>query len=343
MSNSDLIQQAIVAARAGRKSTACELFLQVVQADPRNELAWLWLAGLLESVDERIQACQQALVINPGNAAARTHLERLLAEQQEAALQAGKLRAKTQFRNIQELARAGRSEEALQGLRGLAQASFLSVQSLRLMANLSPEMDEKIDALQKLVQLAPDDTSAQQELERLRHFRNNPLDLAALYEEQGDLSKAIETYNQATRRPELSDQWDRIYWKVKRLENMRIENLTYVSPLIHISRLTAGPPLLYLSLMLIEMGFNPLAYFAPHLWLGFFVVLLGAVATALASVRSRNRIWTLVFKDAGAGGTPVARLAMSAVGWVLIGLPYLVMVFDSYVRLMNYQATTTLR
>jgi tetratricopeptide (TPR) repeat protein len=342
MSNNDLIQQAIAAARAGRKSTARELFLQVVQAEPRNELAWLWLVGLLENVNERINACQQVLVINPGHAAARAHLDRLLGEQQ-AALQAGKLRAKTQFRSIQELAQAGQSAEALQGLRGLAQEGFLSAQSLRLMANLSPEMDEKIDALQKLVQLAPDDSLAQQELERLRHFQNNPLDLAALYEEQGDLPRAIEAYNQATARPELSDQWDRIYWKVKRLENLRIENLAYVSPLIHISRLTAGPLLLYLFLMFIQMGFNPLAYFAPHLWLGFVVVLLGAVMTALASVRSRHRIWTLLFKDAGAGGTPVARLVMSAVGWVLVGLPYLVMIFDSFFRLMNYLDTATLR
>jgi len=49
----------------------------VVQADPGNEMAWLWLSGLM-TTDEHKRAClERVLQANPENVYARASLARL--------------------------------------------------------------------------------------------------------------------------------------------------------------------------------------------------------------------------------------------------------------------------
>lgn len=71
------IRAAIALARAGRRRQARELFLQIVEKDPYNEVAWLWLVGLVDEVEDQIIALENVLVINPENHRARARLERL--------------------------------------------------------------------------------------------------------------------------------------------------------------------------------------------------------------------------------------------------------------------------
>ena len=78
MTSVELLGQGVEAARAGRRVEARELFMQVVEIDPRNEMAWMWLAGLVESLEDRIIACENVLTINPGNAKVKTYLDGLL-------------------------------------------------------------------------------------------------------------------------------------------------------------------------------------------------------------------------------------------------------------------------
>ena len=71
------IRAAIALARAGRRRQARELFLQVVEEHPHHEVAWLWLVGLVDEVEDQIVALENVLVINPENHRARARLERL--------------------------------------------------------------------------------------------------------------------------------------------------------------------------------------------------------------------------------------------------------------------------
>lgn len=71
------LQAAIALARAGRRRQARELFLQIVEEDEYNEVAWLWLVGLVDDVEDQIVALENVLVINPDNHRARARLERL--------------------------------------------------------------------------------------------------------------------------------------------------------------------------------------------------------------------------------------------------------------------------
>lgn len=77
MLSADLLRRGIEAAHADRKIEAREIFLQVVEIDPRNELAWMWLSGLVDDLEDQIVACENVLTINPENQKVRLFLDGL--------------------------------------------------------------------------------------------------------------------------------------------------------------------------------------------------------------------------------------------------------------------------
>ncbi|MCA2001224.1 MAG: hypothetical protein LDL51_05100 [Chloroflexi bacterium] len=326
-----LLQQAISAARAGRELTARDIFLEVVEINPRNETAWMWLSGLLDDLDDCVYACEQALDINPQNAHVRRYLGQLLARK-EKQREEYRLYMEGQVAHAQELVRGKKKDEVLELVRLLTQSGEVNADGWRLLAELSPDMDERLSALEKLLTFAPGDAKAKKELERLRHFKNNPLDLAEMYEEQGNIEKAMEMYGVAAIKAKSKNEQNQIYWKSVRLENLRQEKIAHISPAISIARLTAGPPLLYFMLLLIHMGMNPFFHPDPLPLFGFFWSLLGGFLIAFASVRSHSRLWTLLFKEVGSG-SPAARFSMAAAGWILVVLPYLLLFFLAFLRL----------
>lgn len=72
-----LLRTAIETARSGNRAKAREILRRLVARDPANELAWLWLATVAASEDERRQSLRRVLAINPGNERARQALAQL--------------------------------------------------------------------------------------------------------------------------------------------------------------------------------------------------------------------------------------------------------------------------
>ena len=70
----DLLQQGIAAARAGKREQARALLMQVVEADERNEQAWLWLAGVVDAPEDIRTCLQNVLDLNPTNQQAQQGL-----------------------------------------------------------------------------------------------------------------------------------------------------------------------------------------------------------------------------------------------------------------------------
>ena len=62
--------------KAKRREDARRAFAAIVQAEPGNEQAWLWLARASQSPEDQYAALQRVLTINPGNEVA----QRVLAE-----------------------------------------------------------------------------------------------------------------------------------------------------------------------------------------------------------------------------------------------------------------------
>lgn len=72
-----LLREGIEAARAGNKAAARAKFEEVVERDENNEKAWLWLASVVETEEEKRVCLGNVLFINPNNEKARQLMERL--------------------------------------------------------------------------------------------------------------------------------------------------------------------------------------------------------------------------------------------------------------------------
>jgi len=79
------LHEAVQLAQAGRRDEARAQLLQIVQSDPNNEMAWLWLASVAADQPEYQRALNEVLRINPANHQARQLLVQF--QQQYAATQ----------------------------------------------------------------------------------------------------------------------------------------------------------------------------------------------------------------------------------------------------------------
>jgi hypothetical protein len=71
------LQRAITAIKSGDKKTGKQLLTKALQADPRNEKAWLWLAHVVDSPKQSQECLERVLTINPQNENARRGLTKL--------------------------------------------------------------------------------------------------------------------------------------------------------------------------------------------------------------------------------------------------------------------------
>lgn len=186
-----------------------------------------------------------------------------------------------------------------------------------LMSEAVEDESKQISALTNVLRLNPHHEKARQRLKDLQHFRENPLDLAALYEEEGKFDEAINVLHRATLTINYGPEFDKIYANIARLEKRKVSGVVHIQPNYSITRLTFGPPLLFFLLMLVHNRMNLFAL-TPLLWLGVLFTLGGGFLLALANVRSHHPLWSKLFDDPGASRSPLARLTVSLAGWLLL-------------------------
>ena len=71
----DKVKKAVASYKAGRKSEARELLMEIVDADDKNEQGWLYLSLVVDSKQEQQICLENVLAINPNNKQARKALE----------------------------------------------------------------------------------------------------------------------------------------------------------------------------------------------------------------------------------------------------------------------------
>ena len=71
------IAKGIQAAQNGDKVNARKYFYDVLDIDPRNETAWLWLSYVVDNVDDRQICLENVLTLNPNSAYAQEGLAQL--------------------------------------------------------------------------------------------------------------------------------------------------------------------------------------------------------------------------------------------------------------------------
>lgn len=73
---SEKLQQAISSIKSGNKQHGQQLLAQILQAEPNNETAWLWMSAVVDE-DKRKYCIERVLKINPNNQAAKQALGNL--------------------------------------------------------------------------------------------------------------------------------------------------------------------------------------------------------------------------------------------------------------------------
>jgi len=66
-STNELLGDGIKAAKANKADEALLLLKRVVELEPRNEMAWLWLSAAVQTDEQRMTCLENVLTINPDN------------------------------------------------------------------------------------------------------------------------------------------------------------------------------------------------------------------------------------------------------------------------------------
>lgn len=336
MSSADVLQRAIQAARAGQKAEARGLLLQIVEDDPHNETAWIWLVGVVDTLEDRIIACENVLTINPANEKVRTYLAELQRRQESALVRKTLDEAVDLFKQAKAHAEQNDINAAIHLARRALEKNDRYEEAWLLMGKISPDIDQQIVALERANQLNPSNPETITILKQIRHLKSNPLSGAKRLEQQGKFEEALKVYQELASKTKNSKEFDDIYKQIIRIEGIQKEKIRYVAPESSIARLTFAWPALYLSLALVQMGLNPFAHPAFYLLLGLPLVMIGSFLLSLAEVRSHHMVWQKLFGEEGEG-SQFARLVTASVGWFLVMIPHILIVFDSLNRLRNFK------
>jgi len=149
------VQRGIDAANAERNDFAKQCFYQALAYDAKNENAWLWLAFVSGSAEEKRTHLDKVLRINPANEAAQNALKDVHNEITQALLR----KAFAAFADDRPAA-SEMLAEVLQKCPELTDAWLLK-------ANLTDNTDERIECLEKILEIDPANEAARMSLNSL--------------------------------------------------------------------------------------------------------------------------------------------------------------------------------
>jgi tetratricopeptide (TPR) repeat protein len=331
-----MVRQAIQLARAGRRTEARDLLLEVVESDPRNETAWMWLSGLVDTLEDRMIACENVLTINPANEKVRAYLSELQRQYQADLVRRNIEEAADLLHRATGHAERNEIESALRLAQQAVEKHDAYEEAWLFIGRISPDPNQQITAFEKAGQLNPSNPEIASALEQAKYLKENPVSRATRLEQLGKFEDALNVYKELAGKAKNSREFDHIYKQILRIEGLQNENIRYVAPSTSIRRLTFVWPLLYFSLVLVQVGLNPIAHRVFHLWLGLPVVVLGSFLLSLAEVRSNHIVWQKLFSEHG-DGSSFARLMAATAGWFLVILPHILIILDSLNRLQNFK------
>jgi tetratricopeptide (TPR) repeat protein len=335
VSTQQILQLAIAKAKSGDKIEARDLLLQVVEENPRNEMAWMWLIGLVDSREDKIIACQNVLDINPSNDKVRSYLLNL--ERKQLALNAKK--ETTDARQLLKQAKARLHQKDKENALSYAMQAVEKDEKLEeawlVIGYAATEVHQQIRAFEKALQLNPHHKETLVALENARNRKDDPLDYAVQLERLGKVDDALQLYNELAAKTQDLKTFDHIYQQISRLERLKKEKIQYVAPTSAIWRLTFTWPLLYFFLVFVQVGLNPFAHQAILLWMGLPWVFAGSFLLSISEVRFHHPIWRKVFGERG-DGSSFARTMTAAAGWLMVIFPHLILLLDSLNRLRTF-------
>ena len=325
MSKDERLQLAISKAKAGDKLSARDIFIDIIDDDPENKWAWLWLIGLLDDREDVIIACERVLAIDPTDERVRLHLDKLLRVETTEKKQ----REDVALVKVDRLLQEGNIELALTRLREVVKGDPDSETAWILIIENSNDLEEHERAYKRLYEINPTE-KRKADLDRTRHFISNPFDLAVHYEEEGKIDKAIEIYETLAPKAQGRSEWDRLFREIDRLKEHKEEQIIHISPKATIARLIPGAPLLFLFVLIIQIGYD-FRYLTLLHGIEFIMVIFGSFLAAVAAVSSEHKIWQKL-QSAGGRGSKQLRMVVGAAGNTILFLPFILLGIEAYAR-----------
>lgn len=193
-----MLRSGISLAKEGNRVEARQMLLNVTEADPNNETAWLWLASISEYPEELLVFLQNVLKVNPEN-------ERAL----EWAKQTKSLLSKTFVQRGINAAQSNQKEFAKQCfLQGIVHDGENEMAWLWL-ASTSESQEEKVSHLNKVLRINPENETALSSLNAVKsQMSQGLLKKANSAAVSGDHEAARQTLNAVMKStPNLEEAW----------------------------------------------------------------------------------------------------------------------------------------
>ncbi len=307
-----LEHRAFRALRQGYETNALYLFREVVARNPGNVRAWRALIDLEPEVDAKVAAAERVLTLEPFDDEVRARVENLRHEQERVYRQK-KGWAQEQVERARAYEQNGQVEEARATLEETVRVFGDDARAWRMLARLRrDDVDGLIAALEQVVRCDPDDKRSHAVLARWRYLREHPVELAAWYEEQGNLERALEIWRQQTLYARTPREWRMIYHNVQRLDRQISTGQSPRFPLLAVVRLAFVPPLLYFLLLGLRTHLN-FAAATRQEWLGSAGAFVGGLLLTVLYVDdvAPESVWR---------ASVLARWLVGGLGWgILLG------------------------
>lgn len=151
------VQRGIDAAKNNQKDLAKQCFLQGICHDNKSELAWLWLASVSDSPEEKVSHLHKVLSINPDN-------ENALSSLKSAKTQM----AKSLLPKANNAAISGKREESLKLLDEILNDAPDCEDAWMLKAHLAESFEEKIAYFEQVLEVNSDNQVARANIDSLK-------------------------------------------------------------------------------------------------------------------------------------------------------------------------------
>ncbi len=142
-------EEAKQAAMAGDEAKAVELLDGYLEDVPDSVEAWTLKSQLSQSVDQKIEALEKALEIDPSNTETKEAIAAIYSARSQAA-----------FEEAKQAAMAGDHAKAIETLDAYLEEVPDSVEAWTLKSHLSSSVEQKIEALEKALEIDPENAAA---------------------------------------------------------------------------------------------------------------------------------------------------------------------------------------
>jgi tetratricopeptide (TPR) repeat protein len=155
-----LLRAGITAAKSGQRERARDLLMRVVEQDEENVSAWLWLSGVVDSLDDREVCLENVLALDPDHGMARKGLAMVHKQRVDSLLREGIAAAKS-----------GQRERARDTLMRVVEQDEENVSAWLWLSGVMDGLDDREVCLENVLALDPNHEAARRGLDLVRKQR----------------------------------------------------------------------------------------------------------------------------------------------------------------------------